>query len=124
MEIPRQPDRKTIHDRVVALPLAEHGNAIDEKTALAIYEDLRQNGSVIPGHIQDLIDGLTDEIAAKVNIPLPLLRGTIARAAIAGAAQAVSDTGQSIIDIDHFRELIQLESNNAPYTDDGGSPAA
>lgn len=124
MEIPRQPDRKTIHDRVVALPLAEYGDTIDEKTALAIYEDLRQNGSVIPRHLHDLIQSLTDEIADKTNIPTLLLRGAIARAAIAGAAQAVSDTGQSIIDIEHFKELIHDQTNGIPYTDDGGSPAA
>lgn len=105
----RQPDRDTIRDRVIALPLTEHGEPVSEKTALAILEDLRQNGSAIPEHLSRQIAELTAELGREVDIPNHILRGAIARAAIAGAAQAVSDTGQTLLDIKAFKELIQEE---------------
>src|SRR5688572_6712893 len=94
MEAP-QPTRDEVKKRTLALPLSGVGETIDEKTALAILDDLERNGSSIPEHIREQIAALTAELGGTIEgeVTPQILRGIVARAAIAGAAQVVSDTG-------------------------------
>lgn len=115
MELP-QSSRETARKGALAVPLTGLGDTIDEKTALAILEDLERSGSSIPEHVREQITDLTSEIGAKIGetIPPQILRGIIARAAIAGAAQAVSDTGASIADIEALKEALGMEPEQLP----------
>lgn len=115
MELP-QSSRETARKGALAVPLAGLSDTIDEKTALAILDDLEKSGSSIPEHLKEQIADLTTEIGAKVGdtIPPPILRGIIARAAIAGAAQAVSDTGQTIVDLDALKVALGIEPEQVP----------
>jgi hypothetical protein len=46
------------------------------------------------------------------------LQGIVARAAIAGAAQAISDTGQAQLELQEFRERLGVEPELIPTTVD------
>lgn len=100
--------RQRIRDKVVALPLAEQGEVIDEKTSLAVLEDLKRNGSIIPAHLSEQIASIVENLSPDIGIHPLILRGIVARAAIAGATQAVHDTGQAIQDIQAFREVVDV----------------
>lgn len=114
-----RPDRDEIRRRSLALPLSGESETVDETTALAILEDLKRVGSPIPNHVIEQIEHLTEEISEHVvGIPPKILQGIIARAAIAGAAQAVSDTGQAQLEIDDFRKLLGLEPEVIQTTGD------
>ncbi len=119
-----RPDRQEIKRRSLALPVTSESETIDEPTALAILEDLRRSGSNIPAHLVEQIRDLTEEISENViGIPPKILQGIIARAAIAGAAQAVSDTGQAQLALQEFRERLGVEPELIPTTIDD-EPAA
>ena len=118
------PDRQDIKRRSLALPVTSEGETVDEPTALAILEDLKRSGSHIPEHIDEQIEDLTEEMSEKVTgVPTQVLQGIIARAAIAGAAQAVSDTGRAQLELQEFREQLGLEQELIPTTVDD-EPAA
>ncbi len=117
MEAP-QPTRDEVKKRALALPLSGVGETIDEKTALAILDDLERNGSSIPEHLREQIAALTEELGGAIEgeVTPQILRGIVARAAIAGAAQVVSDTGQTFLDIESVKQLLGIESEHIPIT--------
>jgi hypothetical protein len=123
MEHP-QSDRQEIKRRSLVLPVTGESETIDEPTALAILEDLKRNGSSIPEHIDEQIEDIAKELSDKVTgIPVQILQGIVARAAIAGAAQAISDTGQAQLELQEFRERLGVEPELIPTTVDD-EPAA
>lgn len=104
-------NRDAVHERTVALPLVEYGETVDELTASAIMEELRQNGSALVEHILTQIDEITDEVNTEIGDVLPtvILRGIIARATRAGAAQAISDTGHSAQNVAKIKEILAVD---------------
>lgn len=113
------PDRQDIKRRSLALPTSGVSETIDEPTALAILEDLKQNGSAIPDHLSEQIEDLTKEMTHRIReVPRQILQGIIARAAITGAAQAVSDTGQAQLELQEFKAQLGIESEVIHTTDE------
>ena len=108
-----QPDRKDIHERVASLPLVEGGEILDEKAALATFEDLKRSGSQIPEHIGRVISTVVGEVSDELDegpdhdfqVSASMLRGIVARAAIRGASQTASDLGHTQRDINHLHSL-------------------
>ncbi len=106
-----EPNRETIREQAASIPLVHDGVAVTEKTALAILDDLERYGSAIPDHIREQIATLTNELKDKIgdDVPELVLRGIVARAAIAGAAQVISDAGQTFMVIEAFKEQLGLK---------------
>lgn len=97
----QQPNRITITERTLAMPHVEGDELINEPEALAFWEDIRVNNPGLYDHLSSQIAKLDHSLASEIGdtIQPHIRRGIIARVAIASAAQIVSDTGQSIIDI-------------------------
>jgi len=123
-----RPDREDIRERVASLPLVEGGEILDEKAALAAFEDLKRNGSQIPAHIGKVISNVESEVKEQLDadpeeefhVTATMLRGIIARAAIRGASQTASDLGHTQRDINHLHELFpDLADQILPLPDPG-----
>lgn len=107
----RQPSREVLTERVLSQPAIESASeVIDETSALAVLEDIKQNNKALYDHLQIQIEDLDISMAQELGDSLsPLIRrGIIARAAIAGATQAVNDIGHSFIQADKLKESLGL----------------
>lgn len=108
-----QPSREVLTERVLSQPAIESASeVIDESSALAVLEDIRQNNKALYDHLQTQIEDLDSSMAQELGDSLPPLirRGIIARAAIAGATQAVNDIGHSFRRADELKQLLGLTS--------------
>ena len=111
-----QPDREIIRERVEVQPLVSGAEIIDELGALAVYEDIRQTNPNLFKHLGDQISAVEASVDAEVGdrVPQHLLRGVIARAVIAAAAQTVSDIGQGLKDLHAFKQSLGITSEFVP----------
>lgn len=117
MEKPKS-DAQVIRDRALKVPLAGHGEILDEETSLAVLDDLIKSGSSIPAHLQEVTDEVIDEIVDEIGDVLPtvVLRGIVSRGVRRGGTQAISDTGQSYEDIEALQSTLGLQSELVPKT--------
>ena len=112
-----QPTRETITQRTLAMPHVDDHELIDEPEALAFWEDIRKNNPSMYAHLSKQISQLDIAIGRQIGdaVSPHLRRGIIARVAIASAAQIVSDTGQSIIDIREMANMLIPPQNNDSF---------
>ena len=122
------PSRATLNRRAAALPLVESGEVIDTKEINAVLLDVERLGSMLPEHLRDQAAAVLLFAQAELEhsedgsiyvMDEQILKGLIARAVRAGAAQTVSDLGQPLVE-QHELEEILLISNPIP----GDSSAA
>ncbi len=118
-----QPERESLTHHIVSLPLVEttsENTILDEKAALAVFFDLEQNKSTVPFRTLKQVDLIQGEVAPKLDriageatyvISGHELRGLLARAAIAGAAQAVFDIGKTMGEIDIVQKMYETTSD-------------
>ncbi len=111
-----QLDREAIRDRGLAQPQVENGELVTEAAALAFFEDLKQNNHVLYDHIRGVINAVESSLTVTLagEVSPKVLRGIVARAAIAGAAQIISDTGQSYLNIEIFKENLGITTDIIP----------
>ena len=113
--------REVIKERALAQPRVEHGEILTEEEALAFFEDVRQNNFPLFENIQALIESKDKSLADKLGDKLTPLerRGVIAHVAIASAMQMLSDTGQSIVEVEAFKRSLGIETEHIPVISDG-----
>lgn len=114
-----QPSRAEIQERALAQPCVHDGEVIDFRNALALFDELEHKNPILYAHINaqiDEIDGFWKQVLGSEISP-NIRRQIVARAAIAGATQVLSDTGQSLRDVETFKHLLGIKSETIPVTE-------
>lgn len=119
--MPPPHDHGDIERQVGAIPhFEELPEAIREKIALAVLRELEKNNP----NLYEVIKGNVDAINAQMQNELPRdanqrlvatddqLRGIIAKAAIAGAAQVLHSVGKSLAEIHALESEYNLDSKD------------
>lgn len=100
-------NRNEARERVVSIPLIQTGDMVDKPLASVIYLDIERTNQLLYRHLDTQISVVQDEIAPELSysddqkcflVSPADLTSIIARAMIRGAAQTVSDIGESIKD--------------------------
>jgi len=120
MQTESQPDREEITERVLAMPQIAEGEILEHSKVGAFMLDLARNGSKIPEHVDTQIELILEELVAEYgeDFPLDILKNIVNRAGKTAAAQVVSDTGRSFIELDYFKQLLGLKHEVVTTTSD------